>query len=150
MDLSTTFKDISNNIIDGISIILIVFSIITLIVSGILIGILTYINIMEYKHEIGIYKSLGISNNSIKSIFFLENIMIIIRSFYIASIFIEIVSIPINKIVYNMTGLSNVIGESILIYLFMITISIIISLLSSYIPIRRISKMNIVDILRSE
>jgi putative ABC transport system permease protein len=150
MDLSTTFKDISNNIIDGISIILIVFSIITLIVSGILIGILTYINIMEYKHEIGIYKSLGISNNSIKSIFFLENIMIIIRSFYIASIFIEIVSIPINKIIYNMTGLSNVIGESILIYLFMITISIIISLLSSYIPIRRISKMNIVDILRSE
>lgn len=150
MDLSTTFKDISNNIIDGISIILIVFSIITLIVSGILIGILTYINIMEYKHEIGIYKSLGISNNSIKSIFFLENIMIIIRSFYIASIFIEIVSIPINKIIYNMTGLSDVIGESILIYLFMITISIIISLLSSYIPIRRISKMNIVDILRSE
>ena len=149
-DILTSIKSISNTLMDGISIVLIVFSIITLVVSSILISILTYINIMEYKREIGIYKSLGISDRSIKNIFYIENILIILRSVMISDIFIEIIRIPINKIVFNQTGLSNVVDNGLSITFIILILSVILSVISSYIPIRNISKLNIVDILRNE
>jgi putative ABC transport system permease protein len=149
-DISTSIKSISNNLIDAISIILIVFSIITLIVSSILISILTYINIMEYKHEIGIYKSIGMSNNNIKLIFYLENIFIVIKSIIISISFIDISSIIFNRLIYRSTGLTDVIALNLPIVLIISIISVFLSIISSYIPIKNISKLNIVDILRYE
>ena len=150
IDLSTTFKNISTTIIDGISIVLVVFSLIILIVSSLLISILTYINIMEYKEEIGIYKSLGISNKNIKEVFYIENIITMAISCLIALSIIKIISIPINMVIYNLTGLSNVLVTSNSITLSIIILSIILSVVFSYIPIKSISKINIVDILRHE
>ena len=149
-DLSTSIKSISNNIIDGISIILIIFSVITLIVSSIMISILTYINIMEYKHEIGIYKSLGISNRSIKSIFYKENLIIVLKAIVIAVTFIDLMSFLLNNVIYDYTGLNNIILLNKSIIIIMLFISVVLSILSSYIPIKNISKLKIVDILRNE
>ena len=149
-DLSTSFKNISNNLIDGISIVLIVFSITTLIVSSILISILTYINISEYKHEIGIYKSLGISNLNIQLIFYLENLIITGISIISSILVLFILSIPLNNMILNITGLSNVISIKIVNIFIIFILSIILSLLSSFIPINNISKLSIVEILRNE
>ena len=149
-DISTSIKSISNTLIDSISIILSVFSIITLIVSSILISILTYINIIEYKREIGIYKSLGIKDSNIKNIFYLENILIITKSIMFSIVAINLISIPTNKIIYNLTGLSNVISIDLSTIGIISIISILLSILSSYIPIKNISKLSIVDILRNE
>ena len=149
-DISTSIKSISNNIVDAISIVLIVFSVITLIVSSILISILTYINIMEYKHEIGIYKSIGMTLRNIKNIFYIENIFIILKSIIISLSFIDVTSILFNKLIYRATGLSNVIDLNRPIVLIVVIISLVLSILSSYIPIKNISKLKTVDILRNE
>ena len=149
-DISTSIKSISNSLIDGISVVLLVFSIITLIVSSILISILTYINIMEYKHEIGIYKSIGLSNFNIQVIFYLENIIITCVSILISTITVLIISIPLNNYIYNLTGLINVISLNFGNFLLISFLSITLSVLSSSIPIHNISKLAIVEILRNE
>ena len=68
-DYSSTVKSLSNTIVDAISIILICFSLISLTVSTIMIGIITYISVIERVHEIGILKALGISNINVKKIY---------------------------------------------------------------------------------
>ena len=149
-DLSTSFKEVSTTLMNSISIILILFSIITLIVSSIMIGILTYINIMEYKKEIGIYKSLGMSNKEIKDIFYYENLLIVVKSVMLSTLFILIIRLPLNNLIYNLTGLSTVIAKDISIYLRLFEVGFIMSGIASIIPTRYISKFKIVDILRNE
>jgi putative ABC transport system permease protein len=105
---------------------------------------------MEYKHEIGIYKSIGMSNNNIKLIFYLENIFIVIKSIIISISFIDISSIIFNRLIYRSTGLTDVIALNLPIVLIISIISVFLSIISSYIPIKNISKLNIVDILRYE
>jgi putative ABC transport system permease protein len=149
-DLSTSFKEVSTTLMNSITIILISFSIITLIVSSIMIGILTYINIMEYKKEIGIYKSLGMSNKEIKDIFYYENLLIVIKSVMLSTLFILIIRLPLNNLIYNLTGLSTVIAKDISIYLRLLEVGLIMSGIASIIPTRYISKFKVVDILRNE
>ena len=149
-DISTSIKSISNTLIDGISIVLSVFSFITLIVSSILISILTYINLMEYKHEIGIYKSIGMTDRNIKLIFYLENMIVTILSVIISILLIYLLTIPLNGAIDYLTGLSGVITINLSTFIILLIISLSLSMLSSFIPIKRISKLNIVDILRYE
>ena len=149
-DYSTSIKSLSNTLMDGITIILIIFSSISLLVSTILIGILTYINVIENKKEIGIYKSLGLSNNHIKMIYYIDNIIIVLISCLLSILIICLISIPFNHIINSLVGLNNVMLLRIDNFIIMIILSIILSLIGSKIPINNISKFNIVDILRNE
>ena len=107
-DYSSAIKEVSITLMDALTVVLLVFSSLSLLVTIIMIGIITYISVLEKVHEIGIYKTLGINNKYIKRIFYLENIIISIISCIISMILILIIKVPFNNIIYNYTGLSNV------------------------------------------
>ena len=86
---------------------------------------------MEYKHEIGIYKSLGISNRSIKSIFYKENLIIVLKAIVIAVTFIDLMSFLLNNVIYDYTGLNNIILLNKSIIIIMLFISVVLSILST-------------------
>lgn len=148
-DYSNTFKTVSSTVINSITIILILFSSISLIISTIMIGIITYINVLERTKEIGILKSLGLPNKYIKLIFYLESLIILLISFIISIIITLLISIPVNNILTNITGLDNILILNINNILILFSISILISLLGTFIPVKRISKLKIIDIIRS-
>ncbi len=149
-DYATTFKDMSKTIMQAITVVLIAFSSISLFVSTIMIAIITYISVMERIRDIGILKSLGFKNRDIKCIFYLENIFIAILS-TIASIAITYaISIPINNVLEHYTGMSNILLLTLNNSKYILYLSIVISLIGSFMPIRKIKKYNIIDTLRYE
>ena len=148
-DYANSIKSLSKTIMNGISTILITFSLISLIVSTIMISIVTMISIMERTKEIGIYKSLGASNKYIKEIFILENILISLVSATLSIIIEFAISMPINKLIYELTDLSNVMVLSNNNILIIYILSIIFSLIGSIIPLNRINKVNIADTLKN-
>lgn len=148
-DYANSIKSLSKMIMDSISTILIVFSLISLVVSTIMISIVTMISIMERTKEIGIYKSLGASNRYIKEIFVIENILLALISSFL-SIAIEVaISLPVNKLIYDLTDLSNVMILSNNNIIIIFILAIIFSLIGSLVPLHRINKINIVDSLKS-
>lgn len=149
-DYSTTIKNISTTLVDAISIILLVFSMIALLVSTIMIGIISYISILERVKEIGLLKSLGLSNKYIKLIFYGENIILGTISSLFSFSLCKLLSIPINNLLTNLTGMENIllINANLLFIIFIVSISL--NIIGSYFPIRRTKKMNIVDCLKYE
>lgn len=149
-DYSSTIKSVSKGIVKSISVILIIFSFISLLVSTIMIGIITYINIVEKTKEIGILRSLGFSKSNVKFIFMLESVLIGLISFTISLITLLLVSIPINSYLYELLEMKNIFvitGTNILIILLL---SIFLCIIGSRFPLRGITKMKIVDTIRYE
>lgn len=149
-DYSSTIKSVSKGIVKSISVILIIFSFISLLVSTIMIGIITYINIVEKTKEIGILRSLGFSKSNVKFIFMLESVLIGLISFIISLITLLLVSIPINSYLYELLEMKNIFiitGTNILIILLL---SIFLCIICSRFPLRGITKMKIVDTIRYE
>ena len=77
--------NLTKKMVDGISLVLILFSVISLIVSMIMIFVISYISVMERNKDIGIYKSIGFRNKDIKNLFIIENLIIGMCSFYLVS-----------------------------------------------------------------
>ena len=126
------------------------FSFISLLVSTIMIGIITYINIVEKTKEIGILRSLGFSKSNVKTIFMLESVIIGLISFIISFITLFLLCIPINNYLYKLLDMKNIFvltGSNILIILLL---SIFLCIIGSRFPLRGITKMKIVDTIRYE
>jgi putative ABC transport system permease protein len=149
-DYSDTIKTASDFMIKAASIVLIAFSIISLIVSSFMIGIITYISVLERIHEIGLFKSLGISNSNIRRIFIVENIIIALIASIISIVITMLISYPINDLLFEYTSLNNILLLNTNIILIIILISIIVSILGSFIPAFGISRLKIVDALKYE
>ena len=115
-----------------------------------MIGIITYISVLERVHEIGLFKSLGISNSNIRRIFIIENIMIAILASIISIVITMLISYPINNLLYEYTSLNNILLLNSTIIFVIVIISIIVSILGSFIPAFGISRLKIVDALKYE
>lgn len=105
---------------------------------------------MERTKDIGILKSLGYKNRDIKCIFYLENIFIAIISTLLSIAVTYAISIPINNILTYYTGMTNILLLTIKNSEYILYLSVAISLIGSFMPIRRIKKYNIIDTLRYE
>ena len=149
-DYSDTIKTASDFIIKAASIILISFSIISLVVSCFMIGIITYISVLERVHEIGLFKSMGISNSNIRRIFIIENIIIALLASIISIVITMLISYPINNLLFEYTSLNNILLLNSTIIMYIVIISIIVSILGSLIPVFGISRLKIVDALKYE
>ena len=138
-------------IVDAVSYVLIAFVSISLIVSSIMIGIITYISVYERTKEIGILRAIGASKHNISSIFNAETFIIGFLS-GIFGITISYLLIPIiNAILHHFTGnipLSATLAPESAVIL--IIISIILTLIGGLIPARSASKKDPVEALRSE
>ena len=150
MDYAKQIGDLSNGILDGITIVLIAFSSISLLVSSIMIGIITYISVLERTKEIGILRSLGARKKDITRVFNAETLIIGLISGVVSIIITLLLLIPINKIIYNATELKNVGVLNPVHAVILVIISIMLTLIGGLIPSKGASKKDPVEALRSE
>lgn len=149
-DLAETFSNLSGNIMDAITIVLIAFSSISLIVSSIMIGIITYISVLERTKEIGILRALGARKKDITRVFNAETFIIGSLSGILGIIIARILIIPTNNILYNLTELEDIAQMSIVHVIILIAVSILLTLIGGFIPAKIASKKDPVESLRSE
>ena len=138
-------------IINAISYVLIAFVSISLVVSSIMIGIITYISVLERTKEIGILRSLGASKGDVRHVFSAETFIIGLISGLLGVGVTVLLCIPISMIVRNLTGIATITAS--LPYkgaVILTVISVILTLIAGLIPSRMASKCDPVVALRSE
>ena len=150
-DTTGILMDSVKTIVNAVSYVLIAFVSISLVVSSIMIGIITYISVYERTKEIGILRSIGASKRNISSIFNAETFIIGLLS-GIFGIGISYILIPIiNKILHHYTGnIPLSAALAIKSALILIILSIILTLIGGLIPAKAASKKDPVEALRSE
>ena len=138
-------------IVDSVSYVLIAFVSIALIVSSIMIGIITYISVLERTKEIGILRAIGASKHNISSIFNAETFIIGLLSGLIGIGFTLAVIPIINNIIHNVTNNLNINASiPIVAAIILIILSVILTLIGGLIPSRMASKKDPVEALRTE
>ena len=149
-DIMGTLMSSVTDIINMISYVLVAFISVSLIVSSIMIGIITYISVLERRKEIGILRAMGASKRNIANIFNAETFIEGLLSGVFAILFVYLVSIPINAVVLSSFNVERImrlpIGEAIV----MIEISLFLTYIAGLIPSRSAAKRNPVEALRSE
>lgn len=137
-------------IINSISYVLIAFVTISLIVSSIMIGIITYISVLERTKEIGILRSIGASKRDISRVFNAETLIVGFTSGIIGIAVTVLLDIPITMIIKSLTDLDIVamlpLGGGIIL----VIISMLLTLIAGLIPSRMAAKRDPVVALRSE
>lgn len=149
-DLAGTISDLTSNIMNGITAVLIAFASISLVVSMIMIGIITYTSVLERTKEIGILKALGARKKDITRVFNAETIILGVLSGVLGVVIAYLLTIPINNIIYDISGLENAAKLRLDHAIILVIISTIITVLGGYIPARMASKKDPVEALRSE
>ena len=150
VDMASMISALSGNIMDAITIVLIAFSSISLVVSSIMIGIITYISVLERTKEIGILRALGTRKKDIKRVFNAETFIIGIFSGILGIAIARILIIPTNIIIENASQLSNVAKLNPIHAIILITVSVTLTILGGLIPASMASKKNPVEALRTE
>ncbi len=137
-------------IVNMISYVLIAFVAVSLIVSSIMIGIITYISVLERTKEIGILRSLGASKKDISRVFNAETFIIGLVSGIIGIAVTILINIPINIIVKNLTDIDKIATLPVGGAIILIIISMILTIIAGLIPSRMASKKDPVEALRTE
>ncbi|MDF2905196.1 MAG: hypothetical protein K0R34_517 [Herbinix sp.] len=140
-----------SSIINVISYVLIAFVAISLVVSSIMIGIITYISVLERTKEIGILRSVGASKRDISRVFNAETLIVGFVSGALGIIITFLLTFPANSIIHSLTGISGV--KAILPVegaIILVIISMILTLIAGLIPSRLAAKKDPVVALRTE
>lgn len=138
-------------IINAIKYVLIAFVSVSLIVSSIMIGVITLISVQERTKEIGILRAIGASKRNVCSMFNAETVIIGFTSGLIGVLVTYLLCIPINVILYTLTGIANLRATlDIRVAIALVTISVLLTLISGLIPSRGAAKKDPVVALRTE
>ena len=143
-------NNMTGSIMGGITAVLVAFSSISLVVSSIMLGIITYISVLERTKEIGILRSLGARKKDIKRVFNAETIIIGLASGILGIGIANLLIIPINVLLKNLTTLENVAVLNPVHAVILISISVILTLIGGTIPAHIASKQDPVTSLRTE
>ena len=149
-DLSETITSMTNGIMDAITVVLVAFSAISLVVSSIMIGIITYISVLERTKEIGILRAIGARKKDITRVFNAETFIIGLISGGLGLIIAYLLTFPINKVLYKLTELENVACLKATHCIVLLLISIILTLIGGFIPAKLAAKKDPVEALRTE
>ena len=137
-----------STIIDVISYVLMSFVSISLVVSSIMIGIITYISVLERTKEIGILRAIGASKKDISRVFNAETFIEGLTAGVMGILITLLLTIPINIIIKNLSGISNIavlpVGGAIIL----VIISVLLTMIAGLIPSRMASKKDPVEALR--
>lgn len=139
-----------NTIVNIISYVLIAFTAISLFVSSIMIGIITYISVLERTKEIGILRSIGARKKDISRVFNAEAFIIGLAAGIMGIVITLLMTIPINIILYRLVEISNIAQLNPIHGLMMIVISIALTLIAGFIPARIAARRDPVIALRTE
>lgn len=150
-DLTGILMSSVKTIVDSVSYALIAFVSISLVVSSIMIGIITYISVLERTKEIGVLRAIGASKKNISSIFNAETFMIGLCS-GLMGIGVTLLANPlITKFIHNLTGNTAIIVEMpVIAGIILILLSIILTLIGGFIPSKQAARKDPVTALRSE
>ena len=137
-------------IINAISYVLIAFVSISLVVSSIMIGIITYISVLERTREIGILRAIGASRKDVSRVFNAETLIVGLCSGLIGIGLTELLCIPINIIIKNLTDISNVAVLPWQGGVILVAISVALTMIAGLLPSLLASRKDPVVALRSE
>ena len=136
--------------LNAITIVLVAFTSISLVVSSVMIGIITYVSVVERTREIGVLRSLGARKRDIKNLFNAETFIIGAASGTLGVVITYLLSFGINALLGKLTGISTLAALPFGSAVIMICISILLTLISGLIPARAAAKKDPVVALRSE
>ena len=129
---------------------LVAFVAISLVVSSIMIGVITYISVLERKKEIGILRSIGDSKGDISRVFNAETIIVGFTAGVIGIGLTMLACIPANAIVYSLFDVANVASLPWQAAVILVAISVFLTFLAGLIPSSAASRKDPVEALRSE
>ena len=150
-DIVDTLMSSVTDIVDAISAVLIAFVAVSLVVSSVMIGVITYISVLERRKEIGILRAIGASKRNISEVFNAETFIIGAMAGLMGVGITYLLLIPANKIIASVAGEVNIraflqpAAAAILVAL-----SIVLTLLGGLIPSRKAARQDPVTALRSE
>ncbi len=138
-------------IINVISYILMAFVAVSLIVSSIMIGIITYISVLERTKEIGILRAIGASKRNISRVFNAETFIIGLFSGFIGICITLVLLLPINAVIHALSGMDNInavlpVQNAVIL----IALSVLLTLIGGIIPSKKAAKKDPVAALRTE
>jgi ABC-type antimicrobial peptide transport system permease subunit len=131
--------------------VLVAFVAISLVVSLIMIGVITYISVLERKKEIGILRAIGASKRNISEVFNAETFIIGILAGLFGVVISLLLLIPGNYIIHSLTGHTDI--NAALPFaagVALVTLSVILTLIGGIIPSRKAAKSDPVEALRTE
>lgn len=138
------------NIVNMISNVLIAFVAISLIVSSIMIGVITYISVLERKKEIGILRAVGASKRDIRRVFNAETLIVGFVAGVIGIVVTYLLTIPANIIVYNRFDVEKIAQLPVQASVILIGVSMVLAFVAGLIPSSAAAKKDPVEALRSE
>lgn len=150
-DTVGTLMSSVTNIIDIISYVLIAFVAISLIVSSIMIGVITYISVLERKKEIGVLRAIGASKGNVSQVFNAETFIIGLCAGVIGIVVTLLLLIPGNALIHHLAGNNDVSAVlPVVPAIILILLSVVLTLLGGLIPSRTAAKSDPVTALRTE
>ena len=138
------------DIVNTISLVLIAFVSISLVVSSIMIGIITYISVLERKKEIGILRAIGASKRNVANVFNAETFIEGLIAGVFAVAVVVLVSLPVNAWALATKQVPNLMSLPVQDALVLIAISVLLTVVAGLLPARSASKKDPVEALRSE
>ena len=138
------------DIVNTISLVLIAFVSISLVVSSIMIGIITYISVLERKKEIGILRAIGASKRNVANVFNAETFIEGLIAGVFAIVVVVTVSFPVNAWALAAKQVPNLMSLPVQDALVLIAISVLLTVVAGLLPARSASKKDPVEALRSE
>ena len=149
-DLVGLLMDSVTTIVNAISYVLVAFVAISLVVSSIMIGIITYISVLERTKEIGILRSIGASRRDVSRVFNAETLIVGFAAGVIGILVTLGLTVIANIILGNLTGIPDIAALPPLAGLALIAISMLLTLIAGIIPSRIASRKDPVVALRTE
>ncbi len=149
-DIAGVLMSSVTSIVDTISLVLIAFVSISLVVSSIMIGIITYISVLERKKEIGILRAMGASKRNIANVFNAETFIEGLTSGILAIAVVLALSVPVNAFIEAGWEVPNIMSLPWTSALALIGVSIVLTFIAGLIPSQNASRRDPVEALRSE
>lgn len=149
-DMAATVTSLMGSVLDGITIVLVAFTAISLVVSLIMIGIITYISVMERTREIGVLRALGARKKDITRVFNAETFIIGTCSGLLGIGVAYLLTIPVNLVLENMTEMSNIAQLNPIHALLLGLVSILLTMLGGMLPARMAAKKDPVEALGAD
>ena len=150
-DMVGTLMSSVTDIVNVISYVLVAFVAISLVVSSIMIGVITYISVLERKKEIGILRAIGASKRNVSQVFNAETFIIGFCAGLMGIVITLLLLIPGNQIIHSIAGRTDInavlpAGAAVVL----IALSILLTLLGGLIPSKKAAKSDPVTALRTE
>ena len=142
--------DSVSTIIDVISYVLMAFVSISLIVSSIMIGIITYISVLERTKEIGILRSIGASKKDVSRVFNAETLIIELVAGGLGIGLTLLLNIPTNMIIESIVNISTIATLPVIGGIILVVISVLLTIIAGLIPSRLAAKKDPAEVLRTE